>query len=192
MFVSKMRTVKKILLNAFFIILLFGFPGNTFGENHMDIFLGAGGPEFINIGMRYQAAQMQVGLSYGFLPLEDEQCTSITGDIYFHFAGQSALTARKPWYTKFGISYVRNKQDDEISSYLYSNFRIGREFFISNHFGIGADMGVSIELSKEIKEEQGASGWFDLDFDIPILPCFGVNVFYHLDFFTHYKRGAHK
>ena len=192
MFVGKMRTIQKTLLIAFLFILLSGFSGSVFGENHIDIFLGAGVPEFINIGMRYQAAQMQLGLSYGFLPLEDETCTSITGDISFHFAGTSTITTRRPWYTKFGISYVRNKQDDETSSYLYSNFRIGREFFISKHFGIGADMGVSIELSKEIKAEQGTSGWFDLDFDLPILPCFGVNIFYHLDFLPHYKRIVRK
>ncbi len=188
MFVGKMRTIQKTLLIAFLFILLSGFSGSVFGENHIDIFLGAGVPEFINIGMRYQAAQMQLGLSYGFLPLEDETCTSITGDIFFHFAGRSKHTSRKPWYSKFGISYVNYKQEYKTSSYIYSNFRIGREFFISKHFGIGADIGFSIELSKELKDEQGASGWFDFDFDFPILPCFGVNIFYHLDFLTNYKR----
>ena len=86
-----------------------------------------------------------------------------------------------------GISYVYSKQEKAISSYIYSNFRIGREFFISKNFGVGADVGITLELSKERKEEQGTSGWFDIDIDCPILPCFGVNIFYHYEFLS-YKR----
>ncbi|MDP8314511.1 MAG: hypothetical protein RAP70_05485 [Candidatus Celaenobacter antarcticus] len=192
MLVSEMRKIKRILLAAFLSLIISGFSVVVYGENHVDVSLGAGLSEFINIGLRYQAAQMQVGLSYGFLPLEDETCTSIAGDIYFHFAGRSAFFTRKPWYSKFGISYVQHKQDDKTSSYIYSNFRIGREFFISKKIGIGADLGMSFELSKEIKKEHATPGWLNLDFDFPILPCFGINIFYHYDFLPRYKRGAHK
>jgi len=177
-------------LITFLSIILAGFSSTVFGQNQVDIFLGAGVPEFINIGLRYQAAQMQVGLSYGFLPLEDETCTSLSGDFYYHFAGSSSLSKRKPLYTRIGISYVRSKEHNVISSYIYSIFRIGHEFNISKNFGIAADLGITIELSKERNEEQESSGWFDLDFDFPILPCFGVNIFFHYDFLPRYKKGA--
>ncbi len=185
-----MKKIKGLVIAAFLTIILWGLPNALFAENNMDVSFGAGIPKFINIGLRYNAAQMQVGLSYGFLPLENEICTSLTGDIFLHFAGHSALTTRKPWYAKFGISYVRDKQEDNTSSYVYSNFRIGREFFISKKFGVGADLGISFELSKEIEDEQAASGWFNLDLDFPVLPCFGINIFYHFGFLPRNNRGG--
>ncbi|MBN2016702.1 MAG: hypothetical protein JW794_00990 [Candidatus Cloacimonetes bacterium] len=178
---SEMRKLRKSLLFACLFIVIAGFQGSVFSDNHIDFFIGMGFPEFINIGMRYHASQMQFGLSYGFLPLDDEPCTSITGDIYFHFAGKPKHTSRKPWYSKFGLSYVKDKQVSGTSSYIYSNFRIGREFFISKKIGVGADVGFGIELSKEITETQETSSWFNFDLDFPIMPCISINIFYHID-----------
>ena len=182
-----MKNIKIVLFIIFLIMVVYSFPFPVFGDSQLDLSIGIGVPEFIKVGIRYNIGQLQFGLNYGFLPIENETCTSINGDIYFHFAGSSKYTVRKPWYSRFGLSFVKHKQEQKTSSYVYSNFRVGREFWVSKRVGIGLDVGISLELYKEIKEEQENTGWFDFDWECPILPCISVNIFYHFDFFTNNK-----
>ena len=53
----------KILLVAFLNMVLIGFPSIVFGNDQIGLTLGAGLPEFINIGLRYQTEKIQLGVS---------------------------------------------------------------------------------------------------------------------------------
>jgi hypothetical protein len=147
---------------------VFSFCNNQiFGQEKINISLGIGFPEAINIGLRHQLNQTQFGVSVGSFPAEDESIFSISGDVFYHFGGFSGFSTRRPWYIRTGLNYFR---DEKISlfEYSYLNLRVGRDFNISKKIGIEFDWGIGLRL-------MDTSGW-----DIPVMPSFGLGLFCRL------------
>lgn len=148
-------------------IISFCCTNQLFGQEKINISAGIGFPEAINVGIRYQLSQTQLGISIGSFPAKDESIISISGDIYYHFGGLSELSSRRPWYARIGLNYFR---DEKISiwEYSYFNLRVGRDFNISKKFGIELDSGIGLRL-------MDTSDW-----DIPVIPSFGLGLFYRM------------
>jgi len=172
---DKMKLVFYILLIVTFSI---SFVHQGFGQGKVNISAGFGIPELLNIGVRYQLNQVQIGLSVGSMPVEDESIISILGDVRYHFGGYSKLSSRRPWYGRVGLNYIRDETEYKIDKYIYLNSRIGREFNISNKIGIEIDAGAIFQLSNEEERKKPSSGW-NLNLDFPVLPSFGIGLFYH-------------
>lgn len=64
-----------------------------FGQGKISFTAGFGFPELLNVGVRYQPEQVQIGLYLGSLPRksDDEAIRSMSADVRFHFGGSSAL-----------------------------------------------------------------------------------------------------
>ncbi len=154
---------------------LFVFNQLVIGQEKFNISAGFGVPELINIGLRYQVDQCQLGLSLGLMPHDFSVC----GDVYYHFAGLSELSARRPWYGRIGLNYLKEETEYYIDKYLYLNIRLGRDFNISNKFGIELDGGVLFQIKNTIITQTPPSPW-SLDLEFPVLPGFGIGLFYRL------------
>ncbi|NTW24993.1 MAG: hypothetical protein HGA37_09855 [Lentimicrobium sp.] len=159
------------------IVVAFSIAYNhlVFGQEKFNISAGVGMPELINIGLRYQLDQCQIGLSLGLLPDDFSVC----GDVYYHFAGLSEFSCRRPWYGRIGLNYLREDTDYYIDKYLYLNIRLGRDFNISNKFGIELEGGVLIQIRNEVIMKKPSSNWL-LDLEFPVLPSPGIGLFYRL------------
>ncbi|SIN65344.1 hypothetical protein [Algoriphagus halophilus] len=183
-----MKNKSKVLTYLFLIITsLFSWINQVYGQEKLNISTGFGLPELLNIGMRYQIDQTQIGLSVGSLPLgSNESVVSISGDFYYHFGGFSELSNRRPWFGRIGLNYLRDETESIIHKDFYLNTRIGRDFNISKKIGIEIGIGAIFILSdKEINKNTSNSagtwtgGWtFDLDF--PVLPSLGIGLFYRI------------
>lgn len=149
-------------------------------HDKVNVVIGSGYPELINIGLRFQLKQTQLGFSVGSWPSDhDEKFLSVSGDLFFHFAGVSTLSERRPWYGRIGLNYAREENEYAIDKYVFFNTRMGRDFNISKRLGIAIDFGVLIELSHTETRKQPSSGW-DLSFELPVLPSFGLALFYRI------------
>ncbi len=149
------------------------------GQEKINISAGFGLPELLNAGVRFHANQTQIGFSVGSVPVSDEKNLSISGDIFYHFAGSSEYSNRRPWYFRAGLNYLRTETTREIEKYTFLNTRFGRDFNVSEKFGIGLDVGATFELEKkEILKDNQTSSWFDLDF--PVFPSLSLSVFYRI------------
>ena len=174
-----MRNRVKALSSVLLIItILFSYGHQVFGQAKINISVGFGVPEFLNLGLRFQFDQVQIGLSAGTFPVDDESMNSFSGDVRYYFGGLSDFSNRPPWYGKIGLNYLRDETESYIDKYLYLNARLGREFNISDRFGIELEAGAIFELSYERIRKQGAYGGWDLNFSTPVLPSVGIGLFY--------------
>ncbi len=165
----------------FLVALLFcGAIISSNAQEKINISIGYGLPELLNIGLRYQADQAQFGISYGFIPGYEENIFSISGDFYLHFAGSSELSERRPWYFRLGLAYLKDETSSRITKYTYFPLRIGRDFNFSKKIGTAIDLGVFFELSKNETMKGPTSSWWDFDLDYSILPSIGITLFYRI------------
>lgn len=165
------QTLKTLFLGL--ISLLAINPG--MGQEKFNIAAGLGHPELINLGLRYQFGQSQLGISAGIFPGAYEDAYSMGADYYYHFGETSVLSTRRPWYGRVGLHQLRLETDYEKRKYLLLVPRLGKDFNLSPKLGIAADAGVSFVLNREEKGLfEDIPGISDLIFSI------GFSLFYRL------------
>jgi len=122
------------------------------GQGNLNITAGFGFPDLLNAGIWYQIDQTQIGVAVGFIPLEGESMTSALFDVYYHFAGSSELSTRKPWYGRLGLAYLHDKDEGTFNDkFVFIGLRVGREFNLSQHFGISLDAGLMYKLYSDVQ-----------------------------------------
>ncbi len=174
-----MKTKVNLFCNLMlFCIFSFDYGNQAFGQDKVNMSVGIGLPELLNIGVRYQLDQTQIGISFGSIPGND--IISISSDVYYHFGGFSELSNRRPWYGKVGLNYFRDETETIIDQYIYLNLRVGRDINISEKIGIEIDAGAIFQLSREKIRKKPSSGWLDFDLEFPVLPSVGIGVFYRI------------
>lgn len=161
---------------AFIVVITF----QVTGQKNVNLVGGAGTPELIHLGARYQFDQVQVGATFGFLGRLNY---AYSGEFLFHFGRLQDLSTRKKMYVRLGGSYV--KQEDEYEIIKSFNFytRVGREIILDEHLGIGIDGGLSLhgfEEKTEIKPKTGLNLNLDLGVLNFIRPALGVYLFYRI------------
>lgn len=136
-----------------FILLIFASSLNygieVFGQEKVNVSTGLGVPELLNVGVRYQLQQTEIGFSVGSFPLDDQRIISFSGDFFYHFRSLSKLSERRLWYGRLGLNYLRNESEIVIDHFVFLNLRIGRDINISRKMGIKIDAGPTIELFKK-------------------------------------------
>ena len=141
------------------------------GQEKVNVSIGAGFLETLNIGIRYQLNQSQIGLSIGTWPSDPgswfdwNSLISISGDYYYHFGGFSEFSDLRPWYGRIGLDFLRIGWDDDVENNLEPHFRIGRDFYFNRDFGFSLDAGVGFFI---INDSDMA----------PVVPAFGTSFFY--------------
>lgn len=143
-------------------------------QEKFNIAAGLGHPELINLGLRYQMGQSQLGISAGFFPGDYEDAYSVGADYYYHFGETSVLSTRRPWYARLGIYQFRLENEYDKRKYLLLVPRLGKDFNLSPKLGIAADAGVSFVLSREEEGYYDGIGRSDLILSI------GFNLFYRI------------
>jgi hypothetical protein len=162
-------------------LLLFGivFSISIFicnAREKVNISIGFGLTEFLNTGIRFQLNQVQLGLTAGTLFSGE---TSFSGEVYYHFAGKSNLSERKPWYVKSGFTLWHFKKDymlfkalsfglfsnEEPVNVTFLNASLGRDFNLTENFGINSNVGLAIPFN---------------DKDMQISPAVSISLFYRL------------
>ena len=174
---KKIKSLFQVLL-IIFISISYNFY--LFGQEKLNISAGIGIPEMTNIGLKYQFEPMQFGFSLGLLPLSNETLFTLSGDIYYHFAGTSALSDRRPWFGRIGLAYLRDETDRYIDKYLYLNARIGRDFNFLEKVGLAIDAGVGFELYNEETDKQPGNSDFSFNLEFPVIPSLGIALFYRI------------
>ncbi|MGF1584821.1 MAG: hypothetical protein ACFCUM_05835 [Bacteroidales bacterium] len=142
--------------------------------------MGAGAPELLHIGARYEFTQTQMGLSAGFVPENNRSNYALTADILRHFGGSTQLTDRLPWFVRGGLSYYYFESPSMISRDLYFSTRIGRDLNISRKFGIALDGGIFFRLAGSEDKKPAYEDGFNLGIDTPVGPALSMVLFYRL------------
>ena len=173
-FVGQMKKLYKLLLLS---TVLFSFAFQTLGQEIMNVSAGFGFPELLNVAVRIQSNQSQIGFSLGSFPGNDEKTISFSADYYYHFAGESKLSERRPWYGKGGINYLREEKKTDLYEFVTFNLRLGRDINFSKRFGMAIDAGALFVLSQ--KGTNNPSGDFDVNYAIVNLSA-GLGIFYRI------------
>jgi hypothetical protein len=160
-------------------IFLFFCGKPSFGQETINFSVGFGLPEGINAGIHFQPKQSQIRFGFGTMPLKDESFISLSSDFYYHFAGSSEFSSRRPWYGRIGLMYLRDETTYVIDKSLFLNPRIGRDFNISEKIGIEFDAGLIFRLFHEEIDKEPSNALF-ISLDFPILPGFGISIFYRI------------
>jgi hypothetical protein len=154
-------------------------------QGRFGITAGIGFPEAINLGVRYQIEQMQVGVGFGIDPLYNVSYTSISGDVYYHFGRESEISYLKKWYGRVVVMHLRDESASYIDKYVFLTTRIGKACSLSERFVIDLDIGVGFQLHSSFIEKPytppPSNGWdFSLDVLDEIWPGIGVTFLYRL------------
>ncbi len=175
-----MIATRLVLRNFSVILFICLIPKDMSAQNSFYLTSGFGVPEFLNLGVKYEHDEVQFGICVGGMKMSDgESLFSVSSDLYWHFGGDSELTTTLPWYGRMGVVYSRDENDAAIHKYLYLTFRVGRDFNISENFGIQLDGGVGLQLHE--REIEKAGSFFSVDIEIPFIPCIGLGLFYRFD-----------
>jgi hypothetical protein len=163
-------------------ILLFSLSVqfNVMGQDRIIISAGIGAPELVNAGARYNFRQLQAGLTIGALPIFSYFTGSASAELYYHFGGSSGLTTLHPWYTKMGLTYLKDEDDNTRDKYLYGNLQIGRDINFSAKAGMEIYAGLSFQLyhDRHIKMEQ-PPGAVEYSEDY-VMPSLGICFFFRI------------
>lgn len=132
------------------------------------------------IGARYQENQSQFGLS--FWPGVGKKSrlsnsTSIQFDYIYHFAGNSPLSTRRPWFAKNAITYQIAPNTNYKTHTWYYYLHLGREFNFSPKFGIYGDLGLDTRLSENYKKKT-PDAWPPDDIPSPFSVGFEIGAFF--------------
>lgn len=172
-------------VTRFFIALLFSCISTLplFSQKSICLTTGAGFPELYNLGLAYKTKQVYFGLSTGWSPFSNLR--SYNGDLIIPLVKDSLQTQKNYWYTRWNFSYWKYTDEYEITKTHIFSTRFGREFNISNSFGIGLDGGLALRISESTTEiKKRPDPFVDLDLDLGIfnvlLPAVGVRAFYKL------------
>ena len=177
---KNMKASARLLFQIFLIInILVGSIYQVSGQRKVNITTGFGIPDLFNVGVCYQLDQVQVGLSFGTMP--NENTISISGDVYYHYGGFSKLSDRRPWYFMIGVNYLRYETESIIDKNLHLNTRIGRDLNISKHLGLDIGLGAIFQIRHHKITKKPSDSWFDFDFEFPVLPSFGIGLFYKIE-----------
>jgi len=146
----RIRTISFVL----FIISAIVTPIKLFGQGKFSVSGGFSLPELINGGILYQIKQSQVGLNIGFYPKYSYKYIPLTANYYYHFAGSSKFSTLRPWYGKSGLMYLVDEDQYILDKSLYFPLLVGRNFNMSNHFGLNLEIGLAFLLysDRTIKE----------------------------------------
>lgn len=172
--------IKQIYLWLLLIISSVSCFNQVFAQEKINISAGIGLPELLNIGVRYQLDQAQIGLKVGSLPGNNDKLFSLSGDIYYHFGGLSDLSIRRPWYSKIGLNFFRDETEYTIFKYLYLDCRIGKDINLSKKMGINLDAGLGVQLILDKVKKKESYSWFNLDLSFPVIPTLGLCLFYRI------------
>jgi len=132
-------------------LFLFNPVIKMFGQDKVNLSLGIGFTECLNIGIKYQILdQAKTGLNIGWFPgtKGSGSLLSFQGNFYYHLFGSSKFSELHPWYGRTGLGYLR----EDLSEYVnwwYSYLRFGRDFYLSKKIGIGADAGLYYHFNPE-------------------------------------------
>jgi len=167
-------------MTLFFNLMLFSIfsfcsSNQLIGQEKVNISTGIGIPEFLNVNLRFQQKQTQIGIGFGIIPLKDESLISVFSDVYCHFGGFSELSDKRPWYGRIGLGYVREETVNFIDKIVYLNLRIGRVFNFSKKLGIELDAGPAIQIFHDDIRKTPGSSW---DIEFPVIPSLGMALFY--------------
>ncbi len=174
--------------NAFFktltVVMVFWFSGNHSQAQEVNLTGGIGQPEMLNVGVRLQYDQVQIGVNAGTNLAYKNSNFDVSGEFYYHFGGRSSYTSLQPWYAKAGLTYLSSEGDWEKRTNLVLVPRLGREFNITSEFGIALEAGIMVMLidnNQAKKERTGSvSGDLDLIGSEVLMTSAGVKIFYRL------------
>jgi hypothetical protein len=170
-----MRNRLNLILRSLLLTgILLANADQLLAQGKVDVSAGIGIPELLDLGVRYQIKQLQIGITYGFWPQTDESVTSFGGDFYCHFGRKANLSSLRPWYGRTGITLLHDQLGTTIEKYVYLNARLGRDFNFSEKLGMDIAAGAIFQLAYESNIENGFS------IDYPVLPSLGISFFYRL------------
>lgn len=149
------------------------------GQEKFNIAAGWGSPELLNVGLRYQTGQSQLGVSAGFFPGRYEKSYSVGADYFYHIGARSVLSDRRPWYGR--ISFYNYTMEDEYEKLNFNLLvpRIGKDFNLSPNVGISADIGVSLPVFSNDEDEEDFY-FNDRELRTDTTLSLGFSIFYRL------------
>ena len=164
------------------VLLSISSLNSLIGQNKIYLTTGLGIPELLNLGVRGQFKQNELGLSFGIAP----GTYSVCGDLFCHFGKVSELSSRSVWYVRSGLDYLSSLIEDYDfkEKYTYLNLRLGRDLNISKVIGLQIDAGILILLSsKTLPQPVGRHSGPYVQPPDKILPSIGLNVFFKIMIF---------
>lgn len=174
-----MKTKSSGKFISIFILLFLTNAFEIQAQSSVNLKAGIGVPEWANFAAGIQSENIQFTIGIGSLPFPDDKLFALNGNLYLHMLGDETLLGFYPWYLRSGLTYMKESRPNWIDTYTYLDFRIGKTFYLGDHFTIEADAGIGIELSYKRQEILPSSSFLLIHF--PVVPELGVRLVYSIN-----------
>ncbi len=176
-----MKKITSIILGVLIFTATGLYSASSLSAQDRICLTGATGiPELLSLGMRYQTGQTQFGFSIGSLPVGGETIVSLMVDGHYHFGTVSERSMQGIWYVRAGVTYLWEETDFVKDTYIYSNFRLGRDFNLSDAVTLSIDAGLLIQIYDNRQVKKPSSQWIDYSFEFPVFPSISTTIVYRL------------
>ena len=176
--------MKRKLLVTFLTLLVIFFPkeNKVYGQHTLDLTAGISFPELINTGVRAQLKQVQIGFEIGSFPVSDATYLTLSGNVYYHFAGHSSKSGRRLSFVRASLNYFKYEKADEKDVITFAGITAGRDIYFSHRLGITLDGGLVFTLKEnKLYKDQVNNSWNkEISILSAFLPCLEISLFYRL------------
>lgn len=169
------KTDPVIMKKNLFILFLSLLFIQTNAQNSVKSSIGFGVHDGLNAGFDYQHMQSEFSFSIGLWPYDSDLLLSSL-NYYYHFAGKSKYTIVKPWFIRSGVFLMRTQSVYYIKYSILPTLRLGREFNLSDNWGISVDAGAvyfAYSYTKVLAYNPYPTGLL-----IPFMPNGSIRIYY--------------
>lgn len=176
---------RKSLQPLLLLSICFAFlNSNLFSQSKVNITAGAGLPEILNVGIRFEVSENgQFGVSIGSAFSKINKVASYAVDYSHHFGPQQKKSSRKRKYFRLVLGHLREDGFSKISKIGTLNTRIGWDIGFTPDFGLQMDVGLGFIIYEKEIEKEGVESFFDWGWDGyggEIFPSTSVKLYYRL------------
>jgi hypothetical protein len=139
-----------------------------------DFIVGAGFPEWIHVGARFQVGlQNQVGVYFGTMVSSYGFPLTISGDVNLRFGDEKRANLLKPWIARGYVQYLDLPNSHNDKRLIYVGGALGKEFMLGPSLGFCIDGGPMVRVSSTIERGSQTSSIYGA-----VLPMVRVQLFY--------------
>lgn len=172
------------MLKKGLLFLFINLSLSSISQERFSINAGVGFPELLNIGVRYQIKQFQIGSSIGSYSKPDTKYLSVSGDVFIHGGKTSIHSDLKLWYMRLGYNYTKKETNESIFEFGYINWRVGRDMYLWKNFGMNLELLVAFRVYDHeiVKIYDPCYSFCDFKFGFngDVYPGLGFTVFYKI------------
>ncbi len=170
---------KVLIISVVSITCLFTSINTSEAQKPLELSLGIGLPDLMNLGVGFRHRNIKIGANTGGFLRNDSGLSTVGLDFYAYIEQESDTPSKSAWLINLGLSKIKDKKEASVDKYLYIKTRLGRDIFISDQLNLELGLGLIAEVDYKTNREPSQSCFWSCgdessDRTVNVLPSFSL------------------